>query len=110
MATESHRGCVLAWPFVVTETELSAITPGADIDLEHNGPSGAKPFKVEHEVIERPTSRDAVSFEHDRENDSTTNDTVRVSVDTTPGGSLIGAVVLVRTFFVEQASGGTTVS
>lgn len=106
MATTSSPIAVSGHPYYVTEVQVSSITAGQDIDVSHGGPPGASVSKMEWEVIERPTSRHAVTVEHDKENDSTTNDTARVAIDTEVGGDLAGAVVLLRFTFFAQASGG----
>lgn len=86
--------------------DLTTIQPGAAIDVAHSGPSGAEVFKVDHEVVVRPTSNDPVVIRHIRASDVAASNTARVVVDTIPGGDLAGATVRLYLYFIAQGSGG----
>lgn len=105
-ATVSTATTLTNVPNVITTVEVSAIEPGVDLDVSHGGPSGVQPDFASYEVVERPTTRDAVYVEFDRENDSTANNTSRVAIDTETGGDLTACVVRLRFEFISQGSGG----
>lgn len=94
------------WPYSITAVQVSTIDPGVDLDVSHGGPTGVAPDFATWELVERPTTRDVVFVEFDRENDSTANDTARVSIDTVALGDLTGAVVRLVFHFISQGSGG----
>ena len=93
-------------PFMITERTLKTIVAGKSEAVAHNGPSGATPLLVLHTTTTRPTDGSVVDFSWT--GTSTSNNTVTIQVDTTPGGSVTGAEVKVYCVFLEQASGGTT--
>lgn len=101
---------VTSFPWAVTTVEVSSAEPGVDLNISHGGPTGVQPSFMIWELVERPTDHSVVFVEADRENDNTSNNTSRVAIDTTPTGDLSGAVIRLVFFFVNQASGGITVS
>jgi hypothetical protein len=104
--TQTNKGQILNWPLQVACVELSAILAGEPVDVTHSGPSGASVKWMTYEITEMPTSHDVLFVVHDKENDSTTNNTARVTVETQPGGDLTGAIVRCYFWFVDAASGG----
>ena len=104
--TYTSQGELTGWPYAVSVVEASACVPGEKSNVSHGGPDGAKCAYLAYEITEQPTSRDPVYVCHDKENDSVTNDTARVVIDTVAGGDLAGCVVRLMFHFIEQASGG----
>ena len=107
MALASSSKVISSVPFSITELSLSTIVAGKSEAVSHGGPTGATPLMVLHTVSTRPTDGSVVDFAWTAS--STSGDTVSVTLDTVPGGSLTGAVVKVYCLFSEQASGGISV-
>lgn len=106
MALTSTVKPITNTPFMITESSLSTLVAGKSEAISHNGPSGATPLLVLHTTTTRPTDGSVVDFSWT--GTSTSGNTVSVTLDTVPGGSLTGAAVKVYCIFIEQASGGTT--
>ena len=104
MALASSSKVISGVPFLITELSLSTIVAGKSETVSHGGPSGATPLMVLHTVSTRPTDCSVVDFAWT--GSSTSGNTVSLTLDTVPGGSLTGAVVKVFCLFSEQASGG----
>jgi len=104
MALASSSKVINGVPFLITELSLSTIVAGKSESVSHGGPTGATPLMVLHTVSTRATDGSVVDFAWTAT--STSGDTVSVTLDTVPGGSLTGAVVKVYCLFSEQGSGG----
>lgn len=90
------------------QEKWSALDAGAAVDLSWTSADGPAlvPYKVELEVITPPTDRSLVQLQRTTASDNGSARTIRVAVDTTPTGSLTGAVVAIRLYWIDQASGG----
>jgi hypothetical protein len=88
--------------------DLTTMEPGVGVNVSYAsaGASGADVFRVSHEVIVRPTSRDPVEICHIRASDSASGSTAYIVPDTLPAGDLAGATVRVYLHFLARASGG----
>jgi len=104
MALTSSVRSLTNVPFVITESSLSTLVAGKSESISHNGPSGATPLMVLCTTTTRPTDGSVVDFSWT--GTSTSGNTVSVTLDTVPGGSLTGAAVKVYCLFHEQGSGG----
>ena len=92
---------------VVYEEQWSA-NDGTAQDLSWAAADGPAivPYKVEMEVLTPPTDRSIVQLQRTTASDSASARTIRVRLESETGGSLTGAVVLIRLSWLEQASGG----
>jgi len=92
----------------VFTVDLTTIEPGVAVNVSYSDGtmSGAACYRVSHEVIVRPTSRDLVEICHIRANDVAGSSTVSVVPDTVAAGNLGGATVRVHLHFLAAASGG----
>ena len=107
-ATVSNSKSLTAAPFFIRQHTFSSMTSDQKETLTHGGPSGATAFKVEYQVTTRPTSGDTLNMEWSASD--TDNDTVTLRFYAEQGGDLAGAVVDVLVYWLDQASGGITVS
>ncbi len=87
--------------------DLTTMEPGVAVNVDYSdGPAGAECYRVTHEVIVRPTSRDPIEICHIRANDVAGSDTVSIVPDTVDLGDLGGATVRLYLHFKAAASGG----
>jgi hypothetical protein len=90
--------------------DLTTIQPGQSLDIDVSGSntlSGCVCAMVSHNVRVAPTSKDPVEVRHIAGSDSTSGNTVRVQVDTIPGGDLAGATVRVFLHFITGRDRGS---
>jgi hypothetical protein len=92
-------------PWPVTETQFSAIVAGLEEEFAHGGYAAARVQNVRMTVTTPPTSNDPVLFSWIKADDDTTNGTVTVKFDTTPGGDLTGCVASVFVEFADMKGG-----
>ena len=102
-ATVSDRKNLRDWPHLIREVEMSSLVSDQSEDVTHGGPTGLKVDMVDVEIVIPPTVNSDFVWYHDRDNDSTTSNTVRL---TFIGTDLAGMKVKVRFHFFASASGG----
>ena len=62
--------------------DLSTIDPGLAVNVAHGGPTGMLAYLAKWEITTLATTKDPVIVNHIKANDSTTNDTASIVVDT----------------------------
>ena len=90
---------------VVTELQVSAMTSGQTEVLSHGGPSGARPYKTEIDVITAPNSG-PITHVWLQSSDDTSANTSSVKFNVPAAGDITNGVVLIRFYFKDAKSGG----
>lgn len=107
-ATKGSPELIAYFPYVIESCKYTTLVAGVTVTHTLKNQINVKPFKVELQIDERPTSRDPVFLSVDDSAWDSTADanTIALQFDTIPGGDLTGAEVRVLIYHLAQASGG----
>lgn len=103
-ATVDYSRSLTHLPQPIYEVRLSALTSGQleNVSFSSFMPK-TLPERVTCEVSTPATSGDAVTVEHDKDNDSATNSTVGIRARVRSGGDIAGAKILVQLHYADGA-------